>query len=337
MSAIAGFYMPYEVFSKDNSFSRDTIHKMSEALIKRGPDHQEYHLFAHGAFCHNALFSGSIHPQIPCKTQPVTKKLCNNIYTLFYDGYITNLIELKKKLEAEGEDTADLSQEELLLLAFQTYGPDFVRQLDGAFALVVYDETQNLIYLFRDQLGLRPLYYMFMDKTLIFASEPKGVFAYPNITPTVTREGLNEIFSMGPARSLGKSAFKNLFELKAGHFLVYGKDQMYEECYHQFRIREHTDSYPDTVDHVNELLGPSTVTSTVTSPPKPSAFPVNFSPDSLLPHPTNNVAANNVAAITLNFIIESIPSTYIYINIINVKLIYCQCFLIKENYEFIFK
>lgn len=257
MSAIAGFFMPYEVFAKDNSFCRDTIHKMSEALIKRGPDHQEYHLFTHGAFCHNALFSGSIHPQIPCKTQPVTKRLCNNIYTLFYDGYVTNLIELKKKLEEEGEDTADLSQEELLLFAFQTYGPEFVKQLDGAFALVVYDETKNLIYLFRDQLGLRPLYYMFIDKTLIFASEPKGIFAYPNITPTVTREGLNEIFSMGPARSLGKSAFKNLFELKAGHFLVYGRDQMYEECYHQFRFREHTDSYPDTVDHVNELLGRS--------------------------------------------------------------------------------
>lgn len=96
MSAIAGFFMPYEVFAKDNSFCRDTIHKMSEALIKRGPDHQEYHLFAHGAFCHNALFSGSIHPQIPCKTQPVTKRLCNNIYTLFYDGYVTNLMELKK-------------------------------------------------------------------------------------------------------------------------------------------------------------------------------------------------------------------------------------------------
>ena len=91
MSAIAGFYMPYEVFSKENPFCKDTIHNMSQALIKRGPDHQEYYLFAQGAFCHNALFSGSIHPQIPCKTQPVTKKLCNNSYTLFYDGYITNL------------------------------------------------------------------------------------------------------------------------------------------------------------------------------------------------------------------------------------------------------
>ncbi len=257
MSAIAGFYKPYEIFTKDNSFCENTIHNMSNALIKRGPDRQGCYLFENGAFCHNALFAGSIHPQILSAAQPVTKKLHNNTYTLLYDGYITNLTELKSELEQDKEDTADLTQEELLLCAFQKYGTDFVKKLDGAFALILFDETEKLIYMFRDPLGLRPLYYMFIDKTLIFASEPKGIFAYPGITPTVTREGLNEIFSMGPARSLGKSAFKNLFELKAGHFIVYGKHRMYDECYHQFHFEEHTDSYTDTVDHVNELLGRS--------------------------------------------------------------------------------
>lgn len=265
MSAIAGFFKPTFTYTKENSFCQSTIHNMSQALLSRGPNMQNIMLFSHGAFCHNALLAGCIHPQIPCAVQPLTKAFVNGSLTLLYDGYITNLLEICDDLSISKAQYSSLTQEEILLLSFQKYGTAFVQKLDGAFALIIYDEAKETLYLFRDQLGLKPLFYMYFEQTLIFASEPKGIFSFPNVVPTIDREGLNEIFSMGPAHSLGKGVFKNMHELEAGHLLICSKNKQYKECYHTFLPTEHKDSYLDTVDHVNELLSASIDTLSATS------------------------------------------------------------------------
>ena len=89
--------------------------------------------------------------------------------------------------------TDGLTQEELLLCAFIRFGADFVKKLSGGFAMAIYDEQNNMLYLFRDQLGLRPLFYTMTGQTLVFASEPKGLFAHPDVTPAIDTEGLNEL------------------------------------------------------------------------------------------------------------------------------------------------
>ncbi len=268
MSSIAGFFSPHTTFPKENSFCRQTIQHMSEALVKRGPDRQGTCLFSNGAFSQNELSCCHIHPDIPCEPQPVTKTLNKDSFTLLYDGYISNLPQLRRSMEQDQINTSDLSQEELILCAFIRYGPDFVKKLSGAFAMAVYDSAKKLLYLFRDPLGLRPLYYTVHNDTLVFASELKGIFAYPGIEPALDLDGLNEIFSMGPAHSPGCGVFKDVCEIRPGHLLVYGSDRLFVERYHRFSISEHSDSYEDTLFRVKELLDKSirTLACTNTAP-----------------------------------------------------------------------
>lgn len=270
MSGIAGFFHPDLIFQKENEICKKAITDMSDTLRRRGPDRQEFYHFTHGCMNHNTLACGSIHPQIPTETQPATKKFNGQNYTLMYDGFISNLPELRDELTQARVITKGLTQEELILCAFLQYGTDFVKKLSGAFALAIYDERNNRLYLFRDPLGLRPLFYTIQNQVLIFASEPKALLKYPGVEAVIDANGLNELLSMGPAHSPGQTVYRDIFELKPGHMLAYGKGRLYTERYHQFVIREHTDSYEDTLAHITELLDHSITVGASTNAPSAS-------------------------------------------------------------------
>jgi asparagine synthase (glutamine-hydrolysing) len=271
MSSIFGFFSPHIDFSKDSQFCQNTIKLMSNALIRRGPDHQEFYFDPRGAFGHNALSCAFIHPQIPREVQPVTKTWHENSYTFLYDGYITNLPQLREQMEQDRVRTEALSQEALLLCAFLQYGPDFVKKLNGAFTIVIYDHAKNALHLFRDPLGLRPLYYTIRENTLIFASELKGLLAFPGVEAKLDRAGMNEIFSMGPAHTPGVTPFAGLWEGKPGHRLLFTASGLSDVCYHKFTLSEHTESYEDTRAHAGELLEQS-IRTLLAAPETPAAL-----------------------------------------------------------------
>ena len=270
MSGIAGFFHPDLIFQKEKEQVTNAITGMSDALQRRGPDYREFTYFPHGCMNYNALSCGGIHPQINCEKQPTTKKFNGKNYILMYDGFISNLPELRAELTRARVVTDGLTQEELLICAFLQYGTDCIQKLNGAFAIVLYSERDNQIYLFRDPLGLRPLFYTIQDQVLVFASEPKALLRYPGVEPVVDAAGLNELLSMGPAHTPGHTVYRDIFELKPGHLLSYSRGRLYTERYHQFVIKEHTDSYEDTLDHVRELLDHSIETSANTNAPSAS-------------------------------------------------------------------
>lgn len=255
MSSIAGFFHPGIVITQENTRAQRVITAMSDALRRRGPDAAGFHQFSHGCFNFNELSCGHIQPDIPFEPQPAAKRLHDAGYVLLLDGFITNLPALRGELNRVHVITDGLTQEELLLCAFIRFGPDFVKKLSGGFAIAICDEKNNLLYLFRDQLGLRPLFYAMAGQTLVFASEPKGILAHPGVKAEIDTSGLNELLSMGPAHTPGSTVFHNIFEVKPGHYLCWGqKTRLRAVRYHQFAIREHKDSYEDTVEHVRELL-----------------------------------------------------------------------------------
>lgn len=92
-------------------------------------------------------------------------------------------------------------------------GPSFIKKLNGIFAITLWDESCQTLHLFRDRLGVKPLFYTKKDETTIFSSEIKGLFAYPDIVPELDRNSLNEIFALGPAKTYGKGVFKNILEV----------------------------------------------------------------------------------------------------------------------------
>ena len=257
MSSIAGFFQPNTIYSKDNEFCIKTIHDMSARLIHRGPDEQSFYYFPQGTLNQNFLLAGYIPGTFHHQIQPLTKKYKDNTYTLLLDGFISNPETIAMDLEVHHISTQTMSLEELLLFSFLIKGIDFVKALRGAFALAILDEGHKTLYLFRDPLGLRPLFYSQTGHTLVFASEIKGLFEYPDIHPVLDFDGLTELLSLGPARKPGSAIFSGISEVKPGHFITFGEDIFLEEPYHQFQIEEHKDSYEDTKDAIFYMLNQS--------------------------------------------------------------------------------
>lgn len=257
MSSIAGFFQPNITYTKENDFCKKTIHDMSNALIHRGPDEQAFYYFPHGAFNQNYLLAGYIPGIFSHKMQPFSIHHQENTYTLLLDGFISNPESLAMELEVNQISTKEMSLEELLLSSFISKGPDFIKNLRGAFALAIYDEGLKKLYLFRDALGLRPLFYAQKSDAFIFASEIKGIFAFPDMRATLDLDGLSELLSLGPARRPGSAIFKGLSEVKPGHCITYQKNHITDQIFHQFTIKEHLDSYEDTLDNISYLLNQS--------------------------------------------------------------------------------
>lgn len=257
MSSIAGFFQPNIMYSKENEFCIKTIHDMSQALIHRGPDEQSFYYFPQGALNQNFLLAGYIPGTFPHKMQPVTITQQGNTYTLLLDGFISNPESIAMDLEVRQISTKEMSLEELLLYSYIEKGADFIKQLRGAFALAIYNEGEKRLYLFRDALGLRPLFYTMKANALIFASEIKGLFPYPGVEAVLDRDGLTELLSLGPARKPGSAIFKGIFEVKPGHYMTYHREGLKDHVFHSFQIKEHTDSYEDTLDNISYLLDQS--------------------------------------------------------------------------------
>lgn len=112
----------------------------------------------------------------------------------------------------------------MILAGYILHGPAFVEKLNGIFAVSIWDSAEKKLFLFRDRLGVKPLFYSFSGQTLVFSSEIKGIFQYPGIEPVIDRDGLGEIFGLGPAKSYGKGVFKGVSEVLPGHFLEYSTE-----------------------------------------------------------------------------------------------------------------
>ena len=205
MSSIAGFFQPNTIYAKENKFCIKTIHDMSNVLIHRGPDEQSFYYFPHGAFNQNYLLAGYIPGTFPHQIQPLTLSYRGNTYTLLFDGFITNAEDLAIDLEIRQISTKGFSLEKILLFSFFEKGIDFIKDLRGGFALAIYDEGLRNLYLFRDALGLKPLFYTEAAKTFIFASEIKGLLQHPGVEPLLDRDGLTELLALGPARRPGNA------------------------------------------------------------------------------------------------------------------------------------
>ena len=110
------------------------------------------------------------------------------------------------------------------------------------------------LYLFRDRSGIKPLFYTLYNKTLVFSSEIKGLLCYPGVKAQVNKEGLCEIFGLGPAKTYGKGVFKNVKEVLPGYFLEFSHRGIKEFCYWKLESHPHEQSFEDTVEQTEFLV-----------------------------------------------------------------------------------
>lgn len=230
---------------------KKVLENMNRVLRHRGPDEEGTFLVSHCGLSHVRL---SI-IDIKSGQQPMTRKREGRACTIVYNGEIYNMGDLRKELQGKGTHFDTDSDTEVILAGYQRYGVDIVKRLNGIFAFAIWDEWREKLYLFRDRSGIKPLFYSMKDDGIIFSSEIKGLFAYPEMKAQVDKEGLCEVLGLGPAKTYGKGVFKNVSEVLPGHYMEFGKNGLHDTCYWQLESRPHRDSFGDTVEHVGYLVG----------------------------------------------------------------------------------
>ena len=186
--------------------------------------------------------------------QPMSFKFNENTYTIVYNGQIYNTPELRESLKEEGFTFEGHSDTEVLLKAYILYKEEVVNKLNGIFAFAIWDEKEKRLFMARDHFGVKPLYYTIFNGNFIFASEVKSILKFPGITPVLDEQGISELFGIGPAHTNGLTAFKNIYELKPAHFIIYTEKIIKIKRYWRLKSKPHTDNFNDTCNKVLYLL-----------------------------------------------------------------------------------
>lgn len=170
------------------------------------------------------------------------------------DGNVFNKEELLELLRIRGYEAKDSCLSEIILVGFMEYGIEFIQKLNGNFSIVIFDARHETLYLFRDHFGTKPLFYTTQDDCIIFASELKSLLAYSENAPVVSKNGLNELFSIGPAHTPGKTVFDDVYEVKPACCISVNRYGCCSTPYWSLPCTAHFENYEATVRHTAELL-----------------------------------------------------------------------------------
>ena len=188
------------------------LQRMARALTHRGPD-------SDGFFVENGAGLGFQRLSIidlAGGNQPLFNE--DRSLVLLCNGEIFNYRELRARLEARGHRFATASDVEVILHLYEDVGPAFLDQLNGQFAIALYDRRSGDLLLARDQLGINPVHWAVFDDTLLFGSEIKAILQHPSVPREVDLTGLDQILSF-PGLVSPRTLFKGIQSLKPGHYL----------------------------------------------------------------------------------------------------------------------
>ena len=195
---------------------KERLAKMVATLANRGPDDS-------GVFVRPCVALGHRRLSVmdPANgAQPMVRRRGEALFAITYNGEIYNAPELRAELEAQGYRFETNCDTEVVLAAYMAYGEACVEKFNGIFALGVWDEAKRRLFLARDRIGVKPLFYAERGREFLFGSEVKTLLANPLVRPEIDLEGFAEVLMIGPARTPGCGIFRGVKELKPGHALV---------------------------------------------------------------------------------------------------------------------
>ncbi|MFP5110893.1 asparagine synthase (glutamine-hydrolyzing) [Bacillaceae bacterium C204] len=237
-------------FEKSIKNEVDILTKMTTTLAKRGPDETNIWSEANVAFGHKRLIV--VDPE--GGRQPMTKQKDGCNYTICYNGELYNTEDIRKVLHTKGYSFKGHSDTEVLLSAYIEWAEECVNHLNGIYAFAIWDSKKEQLFIGRDRLGVKPLFFKEHQKGLLFASEIKAILSHPEVKTEIDREGLAEIFGIGPSRSPGSGVFKGINELRPAHALTFSKNGLKIWRYWNVKSEEHKDTVEETAEKVRYLV-----------------------------------------------------------------------------------
>ncbi len=214
--------------------SEEVLRRMTARLAHRGPDGEGYFSTPEASFGHRRLAI----IDVPGGAQPMTT--ADGRYTIIYNGEIYNFRELRKEMEAEGAQFRTKSDTEVLLEVFaRRGGAAALETLLGMFAFAVWDAERRTLFLARDRLGVKPLYYTVCGGRLLFASEIKALLAHPDVPrrlqATAVDDFLTYLYVPAP-----QTIFAGIHELPPAHWLKWKEGHA--------RVERYWDALPNPVE-----------------------------------------------------------------------------------------
>ncbi len=176
-------------------------------------------------------------------------------YWIVFNGEIFNYIELREELEKKDVRLRTRSDTEVLVNLYALYGKSCLSMLNGQFAFAIWDKQKEELFLARDRVGIRPLFYTVTNGVLYFGSEIKAIFRNSEVTRELDPKSLSQIYTFWTALTPG-TAFKDIFELSPGHFMTFGRNGLRTEKFWELNIGPNrTDlSLPEAIERFNELF-----------------------------------------------------------------------------------
>ncbi len=230
--------------------TEETCRAMLKTMARRGPDGQGVYQHGPCVLLHTRL--AIIDPA--GGKQPMEITFGGRTYALVYNGELYNTYELRRDLERAGHEFYTHSDTEVVLRSYIEWGESCLDRFNGIFAFAVWEEEENRLFLARDRMGVKPLFFKRHEGGLLFASEIKTILAYPTVKPELDAQGAAEILLLGPGRTPGCGVFRDMEELEPGDYAYYGNQKLTVRSYFRLRDREHTESFPETADHVRSLV-----------------------------------------------------------------------------------
>lgn len=185
MCGIAGIYNLNRA-----SVSLKQVQKMADKIAHRGPDGEGFYVHDQIGLAHRRL---AIIDTSALGNQPMTSK--NDEWVVVFNGCIYNFMDLKQELRSKGHSFVSRTDTEVIVEGLAAYGPSFFERLNGMFAVAAWNKKEETLYLSRDRFGIKPLYYWFNGKTLVFGSEIKAIVAHPDYKVDVDHDALNQYFT----------------------------------------------------------------------------------------------------------------------------------------------
>lgn len=209
MCGIAGIYN----LSNNKDVPLDTLKNMVSMVQHRGPD---------GFGFYNDERTGLAHARLSIIDlengwQPIHNE--DKTIWIIFNGEIFNYLELRDNLLSRGHSFYTNSDTEAIIHLYEDYGVECLEHLNGQFAFAIWDKREERLFIARDRIGIRPLFYTFVDDSFIFASEIKSIFMDERVERTIDIYALDQIFTLWMTIS-PRTVFRNIFELPAGHFMI---------------------------------------------------------------------------------------------------------------------
>ena len=220
MCGIAGFTQ----FSNNFGDSK-TLKKMGDAINHRGPD-------AHGIFLHNEI--GLCHRRLSiidltaAGNQPMIS--LDGRYVIVFNGEIYNYQLLREELKEQGYIFNTKTDTEVILTLFERDGTALLDKINGMFAFAIWDNENHNLFLARDRIGKKPLYYYQLKNDIVFGSEIKSILTLPEIPHNIRTDAVYDFFAYQYIPD-PKTIFDNIFKLEPGHFLEVSKDAIIKTKY----------------------------------------------------------------------------------------------------------